>query len=171
MAEEQAAVETKPKKKLPIVTIGIVAALMIVEGAAVFVLVGMTKGGREAEASIEGGELADLESPVEVPLLEEKFQNAQTGQVWLWDTVLVLKTRKKHEELVKSTLEARKAEVREAVAMIVAKATHTQLMEPGKETLKRQLEAMAKSIFGSDPDGRPRVDNVLVVSKGFPANR
>ncbi|MDX9910865.1 MAG: hypothetical protein RBS39_03435 [Phycisphaerales bacterium] len=171
MAEEQATQETKAKKKLPIVTIGIVAGLMAVEGVVVFLLVGMTQGGKEAEASIEGDALADLEAPVEVPLLEEKFQNNQTGRVWLWDTVLVLKTRKKHEELVKSTLEARKAEVREGVAMIVAKATHTQLMEPGKETLKRQLQSLATNIFGTDPDGRPRVDDVLAIVKGSQVDR
>ena len=84
MADEEVSVESVEKspkggKKLPI----IIAALMLVEGAAVFALVKfLGSGPSKAEAQLVGGEAAGEEAPLEVLLVSEKFQNMQTGRVW-----------------------------------------------------------------------------------------
>ena len=80
------------KKGPPIKTIGIVAGLMIAEAVGVVLFVGALGPKPQAAAAhtIEGAEQADLEASVEIPLLEEKFQNMQTGRAWVCKISLCL---------------------------------------------------------------------------------
>src|SRR4051812_23634763 len=86
--------EAKPAKKgLPLKTVGMVAGLMIAEAVGVFLFVSAT-GPRSQTAGaqiIKGSDQADLEATVEIPLIDDKFQNMQTGRAWIWDTEIVLK--------------------------------------------------------------------------------
>lgn len=158
------------KKKPPIKVIGIVAALMIVEGGAIFVLVGKMNAPQQAEAKHIEGEHADQEALVELPLIEDKFQNMQTGQVWVWDVSVYLKVRMKHSESVKKELEARQAEIKEAVSTMFRRAQMSQLREPGLETLTRQLTGYVNKLLSPDAEGKSRVERVLIPKcKGFSA--
>lgn len=162
--------EEKKGSKMPI----IIAAIMIVEGAGVYFLVSML-GNKPADAEAHqvegGGEAALANAQVEIPLIEDKFQNMSTNNVWLWDASIVLKAKKKHEPEIAKLLEERSAEVKEGVAMIFRKATHNQLREPGLETLNRQVSAFVGKIVGNDHEGNPIIERVLIPKcRGFQAD-
>lgn len=158
------------KKKSPIVPIAIVAVLMIVEGVAVYMFVGKT-GPQPAAAAIEGKDDAHHESSVELPLIEDKFQNMQTGRVWIWDTEIMLKVTSKQEEYVTKQLEARAGEIKEGISQIFRRAQHSSLKEAGLETLNRQLTAFMNQTLGKDAEGHARIERVVIPKcKGFPAD-
>ena len=165
--------QATPKKGLPIKTVGIVAAIMALEAVGVFFFVSAT-GHKPQDAgaqTIHGAEQADLDATVEIPLVEDKFQNMQTGRVWVWDAEIVLKVKARNEKYVTTELERRSAEVKEGVAMIFRRAPHSQLKEPGLETVNRQLQSYVAEVLGKDPDGKDRVDRIVIPKcKGFPAD-
>jgi flagellar basal body-associated protein FliL len=158
------------KKKLPIKTVGIVAAIMILEGAGVFMFVSMSgKAPQTSEAGIHEGEHGDLEESVEVPLVDDRFQNMQTGNVWIWKLEVYLKVKKKNEEAVNKVLEERSAEIKASLSQLMRRMQHTQLKEPDLRTLTRQLTALINEKFGYDKE-IPRVDEVIVANcEGFAA--
>lgn len=168
-----AAAAPAPAKKSPVVTIGIVGALMVVEAAAVYLVMSAT-GPKPAEATdvhIEGEGSHDTEATVELPLMEEKFQNLQTGRVWIWDTEVFLKVKAKNEEYVAAQLESRQAEIKEGISMIFRKAQHANLKEPGLETLNRQIGTYISHVLGKDAEGHERFERVVIPKcKGFPAD-
>jgi len=173
MADEEAQDQAQgEKKKSPIKMIIIVAGIMLVEAGAVIGFT-MFAGGKPtaAEAGIEGAEQSELEKLVEIALVADKFQNLQSGRVWLWDTEVYLKVRTKDQERVEGELERRRAEITQGVAQIIRKASQNQLKEPGLETLNRQFSAYAHSVFGTDAEGENRVQSVLIPKcRGFPAD-
>jgi len=164
---------TPVKKGLPIKTIGIVAVLMVLEAAAVFFFVGKTGPAPQAAAAqeIHGAGEPDAESTVELPLIADRLQNMQTGRVWIWDTEIYLKVKTRNEEYVTKELARRAAEVQEGVALIFRRAPHSQLKEPGLETINRQVAAYISGAIGKDPEGHERVERVMIPKcKGFPAD-
>jgi flagellar basal body-associated protein FliL len=147
--------------------------MMIAEAVGVYVFVGATGAHPQAAAAhtIQGADQADLDASVELPLLEEKFQNMQTGRAWIWDTEIVLKVRAKNQAFVTKELESRMAEVKEGVSLIFRRSPHSQLKEPGLETINRQLTAYLNQVLGKDPDGKDRLERVVIPKcKGFPAD-
>ena len=171
--EQQGGEASAPKKKSPLMAAIVVAVLMLVEGVGIFVVVKMTSGSPSAAAAadIEGQAEAEAEAMQEIMLVEEKFQNMQSGRVWLWDTQIFMKVRTKNQPTVAKVLERRQAEVKEGVALIFRKAQDRHLREPGLETINRQLKAYVDEVFGTDPDGFPRVERIIIPTcKGFPAD-
>jgi flagellar basal body-associated protein FliL len=165
--------EAAPPPKKSKKTVFIVAGVMVLEAALVLGVVKLVGGKpKAAEATqLQGKEQADALATVEIPLVEEKFQNMQTGRVWIWDAAIALKVKQKHKEFVEKELERRQSEVKEAVAMVFRRATHSQLKEPGLETINRQLSALVQQTFGTDPEGHDRVERVLIPRcRGFPAD-
>lgn len=160
----------QPKKGLPIKLIGIIAGIMVVEAVAVFVLVGMT-GGAPAKTNAEevsGHAEAESDHEVEILLVDDRFQNMQTGKVWVWKAEVYLKVKSKHEEAVTLELEQRSAEIKEAIGQIMRRANHAHLKEPDLRTLNRQLSALVHEIFGKDHDGEHLVDRVIIARcEGF----
>ena len=171
--EAAAPAEGGAKKKSPIKLVGIVGAIMVIEAVGVFMVVGAT-GKKPADAhaeEIKGAEHADTEQTVEIPLVEDKFQSMQGSQIWIWDVNIVLKAKKKNEEMISTALEARAAEIHEAVAMIFRRAQLLQLREPGLETINRQVSAYMNKLLGKDPEGKDRFERVVIPKcKGFAAN-
>lgn len=171
MAEPEAKpAETPAKKKPPIKLIGIVAGIMIAEAAGVFFIVGGTghKPEKADAKELRGGDHADLEKPVELSLVDDKFQNMSSGKAWMWDISMYLQVKKKNEDSVKESLKTREAEIKEGVSMIFRKATLNQLKEPGLETLNRQILAFVNRIIQPDPEGVARVDRILIPKcRGF----
>ncbi|MBX3362091.1 MAG: hypothetical protein KF912_05640 [Phycisphaeraceae bacterium] len=156
-SEEKAA----KKKGLPLPIV--VGALMAVEGIAVFAAVKMMSAPAKSEASeIDGGHAAAEAALVELRLVEDRFQNMQTGRVWLWDVEIFLKVKAKHEDHVAFVLQARSAEIKEGVSMLFRRASHAQLKEPGLETMNRQLTAYMAEVMGTDPNGDPYIARVLI---------
>ncbi len=160
------------KKGPPVKLIGAVAVIMIAEGAGVYFLASAT-GPKDAHADVkhvEDEHAANAEAFVEVPLVEDKFQNMQSGRAYIWDVSIVIKVKSKDEELVTKTLERNAAEVKEGVALIIRRAAHTHLLEPGLESLNRQLVSYLNTVVDHDAEGKDRVHRVLIPKcKGFPA--
>ena len=170
-APEAAAGAAPVAKKggLPIKMLAGVAIVMAIEGAGVFFVARMT-GPQAAEADVTHIVEAEHDEFAEVPLLDDKFQNMQSGRAYIWDTSIVLKVRTKDEVMVTETLTKRAAEVKEATALLFRRAPHAQLTEPGLETLNRQLYVMFNDFVEKDAEGKERIVKVMVPKcRGFPA--
>lgn len=161
---EETEATPEPKKKSPLLTIAIVAVVMVVEaGGAVGFIMFSGGGASKADAhDIQGAKQAEDEKSVEVKLVEGRFQNMASGRAWTWSVDVVLQARKRDEERVKGELERRASEITEGVGLIIRKAAHSHLTEPGLETLHRQLDAYVQQIFGATPEGEPYVTRVLI---------
>lgn len=153
-------------------TIIIVAAMMLAEGAGVFFLVSSMGGPSGVEASeLEGLEGTGDEAPVEIELVKDQFQNMQTGRVWEWRAEIYLRVRVKNVDEIVAMQERDAATIKEGVSLIFRRANHRHLLEPGLETLTRQLTTYLNEVFGLDPDGLPLIDRVIIPEcKGFPAD-
>ena len=93
----EAPAEQPKKGGLPVKTIGMVAAMLVLEAVlivAVFTMMGKPSPvqavGIEHEEHDAGTEL------VEIPVLAERFTNGSSGRVWMWDTEIIIKSMKKH---------------------------------------------------------------------------
>lgn len=162
-AEAKKEAAAPAKKKPPIKVIGMVAAIMVAEAAGVYFLVGMSgPKNAVAEVDVHGAEQALGQQTVEIDLIDDKFQNMQTGHVWMWDIQVVIKTTKKNEPTITGELEKRAAEIKEGISQIVRRAQYSHLKEPDLVTLNRQLTAFADKIFGHDAQGNSRVDRIMI---------
>ena len=91
--------------------------------------------------------------------------------MWVWDTEIVLKVRSKNEEHVTKQLEERAAEIKEGISQIFRRAQHSQLKEPGLETINRQVSTFVQQVLGKDADGKERLERIVIPKcKGFPAD-
>jgi len=154
--------EQGPKKKSPLLLVGVVGVMMLLEAVGVYAVVTITS----PKASMAGMEMSDEEDEaerlVEVLLVEDKFINISTGRVWQWAATVHLKLKNKNLERVESEMEKRDAEIKEGISEIIASASDRHLREPSKETVKRQLTAFVHEIFGADADGEPRVERIVI---------
>ena len=156
--------EASPKKKPPLKVVGVVAALMVAEAAGVYLFVGLTgPRAQSASADIQGAEDKAAQEAVEIELINDKFQNLQTGHVWVWDMQIVLKVKKKYEAYVEGELTKRSAEITEGVGQIIRRAQHNHLREPELTTINRQITAyLAKAIEPDPADGSARIERILI---------
>lgn len=182
MAEKEArdakdAKDTQPEEsakgsgKLSIKVLAIIAAIMAVEGVGIFLFVSMMSSTpKDAAAELLTDE-NDPDALVEILLTGEQYQNMTSNQVWIWETEIYLKVRRKNQDFVQRTLENRSAEVQEGITQIFRRAKLTELREPDFRTGSRQLTALINEIFGNDADGLPRVDRLVIAKlRGFPRN-
>ena len=194
MAKDQApakpAEQTEDKKKgLPIKTIGIVAALLVIEGAAMFFILGATGKPKETQAAhVEGdagghggggGGLGDghgggggpVPAVMEIPVLKERLPNNSTGRPWIWDTEIIVQVKGAEGEHVKGILESRSAEIRTGLGRIWRTAQHAHFNEPGLETLTRLATAYVDDLLGPDPEGHSYIKRVLIARcVGYPTD-
>jgi flagellar basal body-associated protein FliL len=160
---EQELTEAAPPKKLSIKLIGVIAIMMIAEGAGVYILVSMTSGSASSAMTIEGTEEAGREQTTEVLLIEDRFQNVSSGTVWLWDTSIYLQVRNKNTDRVEKVMKQREAEIKEGVAKIFRRAEDKHLRDdPGLETITRQLTAYLYDVFGTDRDDLPLIERIII---------
>jgi hypothetical protein len=159
MAEDQPA----EKKKSPVLLVGIVAAIMVLEGVAVFAIAKISGGPSGADAAeLQGADGAGLPDYVELPLVNDTFPNTSSGRVWRWDIEVQILVRPKNEEIVAREMELKNAQVREAVGMIIRSAEDRHLNEPTMATIRRQIEAKMNELFGRTGDDLPLIEGVLI---------
>ncbi|MEO1007061.1 MAG: hypothetical protein AAFX79_00675 [Planctomycetota bacterium] len=172
--ESDAPAKEKPAKKggLSAKVLAIIVAVMAVEGVGIFLFMTMMSGTpQDAEATELVNDENDPEALVEVLLTDEQFQNMTNNQVWIWEAELYLKVRRKNLEYVERELEQRQAEIREGVTQIFRRLSPTELSEADFRTGSRQLTALINDVFGTDADGLPRVDRLVIAKlRGFPRN-
>ncbi len=150
----------------------VVAVIMLLEGGVVAFLVSSMGGPSAADASqLELLEGTGEDAPLEIDLIEERFQNMSTGHVWEWRVKIVLRVKQKNSAYIEKIKERDNATLTEGIAMIFRRAQDRHLREPGLETITRQLTTYVNEVFGTDPDGIPRVDRVIIPEcKGFRAD-
>lgn len=176
MADEETNVESTEegaaKKGGGLKTMLVVAALMIAEAGGLFVLIkGMGGPGAVEASELVGLEGTGEEAPVEIMLVEDRFQNMQAGRVWEWRTQIFMRVRQKNVEEINRIMERDAASLKEGISMIFSRAQDRHLREPGRETITRQLTSYLNEVFGLDADGLPRIDRVIIPElKGFPAD-
>jgi flagellar basal body-associated protein FliL len=156
--------EAAPKKGLPLVPIILVTAIMLVEAvviAAVFMFAG---GPSEVQAD---GNLADLEAeleqPVTVLVVADKFQNTKSGQNFLYDTEIYATVKSGQKELAEQRIETKRAEVLGEIMVIFRRAEPAHLHEPELSTLTRQVREVLQRKFGTPPGGdEPLLLDVII---------
>lgn len=159
------------KKGPSVKLLAVIAAIMAVEGAGVFLFITMMSGGPKDAAADIVSEDEDPEALVEVLLTDEQYQNMTSNQVWIWEAQIFLKVRRKNQDYVQKQLEQRSAEVQEGITQIFRRAKLTELREPDFRTGSRQLTALINDVFGNDADGLPRVERLVIAKlRGFPRN-
>jgi len=112
---------------------------------------------------VEGAEERAGEEPDEIDLVDDKFQNMQTGHVWVWDIAVVLKAKHKNAAAIETQLSKRNAEIKEGISQIIRRAQHSQLREPDLTTINRQIAAYLDTVIKPDEaTGTSRVERVLI---------
>lgn len=162
-----------PAKKSPVKLIGLVSGAMVIEAIAIVALIFMFSGGPSSTSAhgLEGLEHAGDEEDVELLLVNDIFQNMQTGKVWVWKTEIHMKVRPRNLTAVESELERRAAEIKERANQVIRRANHAHLKEPDLRTLNRQFTVLANELFGKDESGQYRVERVIISRcEGFPTD-
>ena len=151
------------KKKLPLVPLIAVAAVLLVE-AAVIVGLFMFSGG-PSEVKAEPG-VADLvaqgEEPAEVLILSGKFQNTKSGRSYMYDTEIYVVVKQKHLEYMEEKKEQMQASITKDITTIFRRAEPSHLREQDLATLTRQVKASLESRWGNDANDEPYVQEVLI---------
>ena len=163
MAEQNEQEKKSASKKVPWKTVAVLAAVLLLEGVGVSALFWFA--GKPAEVRADGAsmdEAALLKQPVEVLVVEDRFQNTRTGRTYLYDTQVFIVLAKQHQAQVTKDLEAMNAQVHSAIATIFRRAEPAHLLEPELATLRRQIHAALNEHIGHDEEGKAIVQEVLI---------
>lgn len=150
-------------KKMPWKTALVLVAVLLVEGLAVSALFWFA--GKPAEVRADGStadQTALLQQPIEVLVVEDRFQNTRTGRTYLYDTQVFIILARQHEQSVAAAMESMKAQINSDIATIFRRAEPAHLLEPELATLRRQISAALTRHLGHDEEGEPIVQEVLI---------
>lgn len=150
-------------RRLPLKAIIILAVALLIEGIAItgaFMFAGKPADVRADPAAQTEADLA--EKPVEVMVIADKFQNNRSGRSYIIDTEIYVIVRQKNASGFEASLKGTEAKVAADMAMIFRKAEPNILLEPGLETINRQIHAKLDESFGMDPTNKPIIDQVLI---------
>jgi flagellar basal body-associated protein FliL len=114
--------------------------------------------GKEGEG--KGGAVVDKKKVVEVPVLDFKAPNKQSGRTFLYDVNIVAVSKGEFEEKVKTNIKDHESLIKDRVRTIIAQSDPEKLgggSEPGLETLRRQVKYQLDEILGEG-----MVDEVLI---------
>jgi len=170
MAENEStdAASQDEKKGNPLILVGVIGVVMLLEAVGVYAVTSMMSP-KTAEAEVGVEELVDEdELTTEMLLVEDRFINISTGRVWQWQATIHVIVKNKNLERVTADMEKHAAEIKEGVSEIIASAQDRHLREPARDTIKRQLSAYVNELFGSDAEGVPRIERV-VISRWVPS--
>ncbi|MEZ6190842.1 MAG: hypothetical protein R3C45_06065, partial [Phycisphaerales bacterium] len=136
---------------------------LLIEGVAIAAVFMIAKGPEpiQADAALSD-ELASAEKPVEVLVIQEKFQNTRTGRSYLYDTEIYVIIRNKHMDKVDETIQSMQAQLSTEIATIFRRAEPAYMMEPDLATLSRQVGAVLVQKLGVDSEGEPYVMGTLI---------
>lgn len=140
------------KKGLPVKTIGVVGALLAVEGGAVFMFARMMGGPAETHgAELHHETFDEGDRLVEIMVVKDKFPNSQSGRPWIWDVEVHVQVKARHLPAVQEILASRAAEIKTGLARIWRTAQTSQFDEPGLETLTRQVKHLLDGMMEDGP--------------------
>ena len=161
-----------PKKKLPIKTILVVVAALLIEAGAIVGVFMFAAGPSPVQADGMSGEaVLTGEQPKEVLVVSDKFQNTRSGRAYLYDTEVWIVIKAKFEDQVTARKDSMQAAIKSDVTTIFRRAEPSHLRESELATLTRQIQAALDKRFGYDPEGNSFVqDCFLAEFKEFPAS-
>jgi len=162
MAEQEQA--EQPKKGLPVKMIGILAAVLLIEGLAITGAFMLSGGPAEVEADPNAmDEETLMNQQIEELVVSEKFQNARTGRTYLYDTEIYILVRRKHQMTVQTKLQDMSARITTEIATIFRRAEPAHLDEATLSTITRQVQAALDEMIGTDVEsGQAIVEKVLI---------
>ena len=163
-AEKKETAEEAPKaKKFSMQAMIIVGAMLLVEAVAICGVFMLSGGPQTVQADpLAADAAAQAEQPVELLIASDKFQNSRSGRAYIYDTEVFIVVKQKHLEAVETKKEAMQASIRTALTTIFRRAEPAQLREPELATLTRQVKAAMDERFGTDEEGEPIVQRVLI---------
>jgi len=178
VAEEQGKAQPaeKPaaegKKKQTLVMLGILFAVMAVEGGGIFFAVKFFSGGPKAAvaeglatpatsaggghggghggAGGEGEKAAEVTLDAELQVAKLKAPNMKSGRLFLYDIEVYAKTKKDKADTLKKMLEGYKATIEDRLTRVVRSAEPQDLQEDGLETIRRQVKHELGQIVGDE---------------------
>ena len=110
----------------------------------------------------------DPHASVELPLIDFRAPNRQTGRTYLYDVCIFVTTKMVTQDKVKDLISGKNALISDRVRTIIAEMDPDKLgggSEPGLETLRRQVKYQLDQILGDDK----LIEEVLVPRCiGFP---
>jgi flagellar basal body-associated protein FliL len=171
--KEAAAPEEKKKggllSKTPVLLGGVMVleAVVLFAGFKFFVSKGpQTAAGAEVQteskddSSSEDGK-PDPKKPTELPIVEFRAPNKQSGRTFLYDVSIYAVTKKGQDsEKIKKKIAEHDATIKDRIRTIIAQSDPEKLgggSEPGLETLRRQIKFQLDEIIG---DGQ--VEEILI---------
>lgn len=184
MAEEQAQGQetpASPKKKQTIMMLGILVAVMAIEGGGIYFAVKILGGGPSAavaeglaQASAGGaaeghgeghggghgdhGEAAPVARDAELAVTKLKAPNLKSGRLYLYEIEIYAKTKQEKSAELKALLEASKASIDDRLNRVVRSADPQDLQEDGLETIRRQVRHEISKIVGDEK----MIDEILI---------
>ncbi len=149
--------ETASRSRSRLVPVLVVAALMGIEGAGVFLLTKTLSGppadalGKTAGSPGSGEEPnpGDAE-PAEVELAECRPTNPQSGRLIMLHIRVSALVAASDKEKVEAMVEAKKARIEDRVNTVIRSAAPKHLNEPGLETIRRRLHHELNEVLGDD---------------------
>ncbi len=144
--------EQKAKSKLPLKTILIILAVLLLEGGTITVFMVLKGGPTAAEGTnpIEGDTQVDLKEFAEVTLADSfNVDNYMGGKTRLVITMEVCaKVAKEKGDEFKAIVEAHKTEIKDTIRSFVASAHPDQIKDPKLQVIKREIQTSVEKIVG-----------------------
>ena len=163
MAEQQAQTG-ESGRKLPLKTVVILLAVLLIKGAAISVAFLLSGGPADVDGAVAAeDEEAQRNELIETLVVAGKFQNTKTNRSYLYDTEVFIKVRRKHQKEIEGELELKRAAITMAIATIIRSAEPVHLQEPKLATLIRQIKAALQEQLSADEDsGETKVEQVTI---------
>jgi flagellar basal body-associated protein FliL len=162
MAEQEQQTQ-KNRSVSPLMTLLILSGVLIMQVGTVGAAYWLWGGPSEAKADAAAKDAAaEAKQPVEIKVVDAKFQNTRTGRSYLYDTEVYIVAKQKHKQFVKKRLKARSAQVSTEIATIIRRAEPSYFDEPERATLTRQFRAALNRVLGETEAGKSYIDKVLI---------
>ena len=153
MAEQTpaGAEEQKPKSKLPIKTLMVIAGIMLLEGGTISVFM-VAKDGPEPAAATDP--IADTAEGPNIDMVEVELtgnmtvDNYSLGKTRMVITLeVVAKTAKEKQEQLKQAVDEHKTEIKDTVRQLVSAAEPTDIRDSSLEVIKREMKTGTERII------------------------
>ncbi len=163
MAEKETE-QADAKKKLPLKTIAVLIAVLLIEAGAISAVFLLAGGPADVKGDAAAADKeAQANRPVEQLVVEEKFQNTKTGRTYLYETEIYIVVRQKYQDDITEELEAKRSQITTDISTIFRRADPVHLLEPTLATITRQIKAALDERLEPDEEtGESRVMEVLI---------
>lgn len=149
-AEAPAPAAEAPKKNSMAKMAIMAAVVLVLEGATVGVTMVMSSGPKKALAEAPtSAPAAAVEHDVEVKVVTDRLPN-NISRLCNYDLQVVAKVDEKNKDKVTELFKDQDAEIRDHIRKIVAGSDPKTLLEPGLETLRRQISYQLDQDIGKD---------------------